>query len=201
MKAKRRATKIQFGTGANVSVPDRPLNAAPQGNGNTWQWVFELDTNKASTADVSLKEPTSTTLVLRNNSTMPLPGTLRRNVFAALHEIVAKMASLSSGDPYSVDDLTAAEATKVLTWLSNFKNDPPKIMSHGGDAVTFKWDRGDIADYLTVMGNEFSELGIHKATKVKCEFDVELNDPEKRSEWLKSHGYEPLATSVQDDFY
>ena len=95
-----------------------------------------------------------------------------------------------------VDAETSSEAKKIVNLLRQFDVPVPQIFSTGGDTLVLKWDRGETAHYLTVIGSEFSQLDLHKLSKMTSEDDIDFNDDDQRRNWLDGIGAVPLSSSA-----
>lgn len=90
-------------------------------------------------------------------------------VQAKYRELFAALDSLRHADPEDsmwIDDETYRSACGVLCYLSYHHLAPPKIFSHGGDAVVFTWSSETGPVNLTVS-NGIAALGYGSAGQVK----------------------------------
>ena len=92
--------------------------------------------------------------------------------FAGLSTILKLMHDLPQDDDQAIDEETKADAELLLSYISTHDIPPPKLFSHGGDAVVFTWEQPDILRYLTVSGGDFSVLDMHRRTRMKCKSEL-----------------------------
>src|SRR5690606_33863086 len=110
---------------------------------------------------------------------------MRWAIHLSLYDFVSKLHELPEGHPMAVERSAADSALQVLEYLTNYNDDAPKVFTHGGDAVVFKWDRGEVAQYVTVGGPEVTVLDMHKASpKMQCEMEYNIEDEGQRAALL-----------------
>ena len=92
--------------------------------------------------------------------------------FASLSAVLKLMRDLPPDDDQAIDEETKADAELLLSYISTHDIPPPKLFSHGGDAVVFTWEQPDVLRYLTVSGGDFSVLDMHRRTRMKCKSEL-----------------------------
>jgi hypothetical protein len=92
--------------------------------------------------------------------------------FASLLSVLNLMRDLPRDDEQAIDEETKADAELLLSYMRTHDIPPPKLFSHGGDAVVFTWEQPDVLRYLTVSGGDFSVLDMHRRTRMKCKSEL-----------------------------
>lgn len=92
--------------------------------------------------------------------------------FASLSTVLKLMRDLPQDDDQAIDEETKVDAELLLSYISTHDIPPPKLFSHGGDAVVFTWEQSDVLRYLTVSGGDFSVLDMHRRTRMKCKSEL-----------------------------
>ena len=92
----------------------------------------------------------------------PLPAT----AYALLHNVVDTMRDSPPTDNSHVDHRTADFASRFLVTIAAHNVPPPRVFSHGGDAVVFTWDLDPYRRrYVTLCEDEISALDLNQNSK------------------------------------
>lgn len=108
--------------------------------------------------------------------------------YLALYAAVDHLENLPSDDSAWVEAETAHDAKRLLALMSLYDVLPPKIFSHGGDAIVLTWEFGDVRRYLTVCDGEATILDVRPAAKQKCVATFKISDFDAVSFWMEMLG-------------
>ncbi|MBZ9979193.1 hypothetical protein [Mesorhizobium sp. BR-1-1-10] len=115
--------------------------------------------------------------------------------FLSLYSAIDEMHSFPLGFPERIDEETAIDAERVLSFIDVSGIDAPTIFSHGGDAVVFSWDLAKINRYLTISGGDAAFLDVNKQNKMQCPYQIVPLDGPEISTWLRRLGAPSKAAS------
>lgn len=159
-------------------------------------WQFCLDDNQTTWPQSIAKEQAKRELVPLINSVHVSDEAIRSGIFDALYELLSKMPLLPEGHVLATNEETANAAAAVLNHLRHYKQAPPKVFAHGGDAVVFSWDMDEISRYLTVIGEELNLQEINKRSKAMSDSDFSLETDDDRQRWLEILGGAPNSSTM-----
>jgi len=106
------------------------------------------------------------------------------HAYMMLYDAVANMAALPEGQEYAIDAETARTADRFIALMALYNVPAPKVFSHGGDAVVFTWELGDVRRYVTVGDSEISVLDAHRANKMQCSAEFSLGGDIPVESWM-----------------
>jgi hypothetical protein len=106
---------------------------------------------------------------VQNSSTESTPN--NDAVYGAIYKAVKALAK-EVDEPDRIDQETERDALEWTLRLRDSQVPPPKIFSHGGDAVTFVWESADRRLYMTPSGQAVGLYSVGRAGKLETVFDT-----------------------------
>ena len=101
-----------------------------------------------------------------------------RASYLKLHEALKFMAACDEDEIGFIDDDTYQQATAILGQLSGASVAPPRVFSHGPDAVVFTWSRVGYEWLLTVSEGRVSLLEVDTAGQQKLRMKGDASSQE-----------------------
>ncbi|MBP0439552.1 hypothetical protein [Tianweitania sediminis] len=135
-----------------------------------------------------------------NLTPLAKPNDERSLKYYALYEAIRRMARLPKGHDFHIDTESAKHAEELLAvFATNFKGRAPKMFAQDGEAVVLTWDFDVLKRYLTIAGQELDLMDIGRASKMRCDYELDYDKADDFRKLLLLFGDEPLSETDPQD--
>ena len=118
--------------------------------------------------------------------------------FHGLFDAIEYMGNQPEGAEQAIDEETKSDAEDFLGFIRLYDIPPPKIFSHGGDAVVFTWETVKLRRYITVSAGCVAVMLVDKATRLECSYPyVEMKTRQLDTWMLRLNAPEPEIDHVE----
>jgi hypothetical protein len=159
--------------------------------GNLDRWVPQTNT--------SINNPEGGSFLLANATPNAIStvGLVHQLMYAKLHGALASMAAVDSDEDYFINAETYNLASNILDQFLAATVSPPKIFSHGEDAIVFTWQRHKRELLLTASEGRVSLLEVDPDGNqtVRMKADADSLDFVETLEYLRGKTW-PTTTYV-----
>lgn len=167
--------------------------AAGSGWGDAWEYV--LDTNATNWRTVEVPK------LLRSfwleAATTTSGSTTAQLVYPALVNYVEHLAQLDDEDDDFLDAETAAAASRALNSIAQTNAPPPRLFSHGGNALVLTWDGALSSHLMTITKRKMVMLHVDHQTNERTSVPVDLESVGGRANWVSKLSDHPSVPSLR----
>ncbi|WP_193336203.1 hypothetical protein [Devosia beringensis] len=123
-------------------------------------------------------------------------GKSMRVAYPALVNYIDWLSTLEDDEDDHVSVAIADRAKSLIGMIAQTNAYPPRVFSHGGDAIVLTWEEIDRAYLMTVTRRKVSLLHVNKLTNQRETKLLDLQSDDGRSEVLRALGEAATSNSL-----